>query len=127
MSNNNKLAILLPLTSRVGGSAGDDERSAADVLSGVERLAAFLKPPSTASSSSSVLVLVGIDSDDCPLLEQQSAILNALSSVGVPAKLLQFCKRDRGHECGAVCVLWGHLAKHAVKEEGCNLAVLLGE
>jgi hypothetical protein len=129
-----RLAVLLPVTSKRTApdiSAGPDaQSSAADpVLAGLQRLAgSFIEPGSQddAAISSTVFVLLGIDSDDAVLVSRQQDMQRCVEAAGVTAEVMVFSEADRaGHAPGAVCHLWGLMAAAAVKQ-GCKLAVLLG-
>lgn len=140
-----RLAILLPVTSR-----GSEPRSVHTVIEGLKTLAASLRLPQvkqhapqgsdhpleTAAShrtscsshaNDPLLVLVGVDSDDTALLQHEQQLREPFTNAGVPAQVLLFSEADRAsHSSGAACQLWGIMAKAAINE-GCNLAVLLGE
>jgi len=137
-----RLTILLPVTSR-----GPESPSVQIVIEGLKTLAASLHLPqvkqhapqgsdhtpashTTSCSSNSndpLLVLVGVDSDDVPLLQHEQQLCEPFTSAGVSAQVLLFSEADRAsHGPGALCHLWGIMAKAAIKE-GCDLAVLLGE
>lgn len=139
-ASSNKLAILLPITSRRPDSPDSaDHHDVSTVLGGVRTLAASLKTPEPAGTaildsascgrkpSSPLVVLVGVDHDDTVLLQHEQQLLDVFSSAGIPARFMQFDAAVKAHYGpGAVCKLWGTMANAAL-QEGCNCAVLLGE
>lgn len=119
-----RLAVLLPVTSKSAASSlhSASKDTLDSVLGGLRDVAASLR-----SSSSSCLVIIGIDSDDDLLLRKDAELKDVFTMVGVQAIILLFSEADRAaHGQGALCHLWGLMGKAAVKE-GCSLAVLLGE
>lgn len=116
------------------------------MLEGLKTLAASLKLPESAGNglslhgnadinsnscgekpSSPLLVLLGVDHDDTVLMQHEQQLLDVFSFAGVPACFMQFDAAVKArYGPGAVCKLWGIMANAAL-EEGCNLAVLLGE
>lgn len=146
-SSTQRLAVLLPVTSRRTCSrdcAGHGDVST--VLDGLKTLAASLELPEPAGNSpqlhgdaaadcmscnrrpsSPLLVLLGVDHDDAVLLQQEEQLLDVFRSAGVPARFMQFDAAVKiRHGPGDVCKLWSIMANAAL-DEGCNLAVLVGE
>lgn len=129
-----RLAVLLPVTSRGRVAPSSAENAATAVLAGLQRLAVSLVDDSSSSSPSqagaadcSVCVFLGIDSDETTLLQHKERVVALFTAVGVAARVCVFSEAERaGKGPGAVCHLWGLLASTAV-QEGYNLAVLLGE
>jgi hypothetical protein len=105
------------------------------VLEGLKTLAASLRTPDSAGHnlslhrtavtesascgkkpSSSLLVLMGVDHDDIVLLQHEQQLLDVFSSVGVPARFMQFDAAVKArHGPGAVCKLWGIMGDAALE------------
>lgn len=156
-SSNLKLAVLVPITSRAAGIgesatrnsaepfAGNDASKQTDakdalnaVLGGLSNLAASLvsstrdrsglergglRDASGGANAPCCMVLLGIDADDALLLHRKDECTGLFAEVGVPVEVLKLAK----HQPGAICQIWAMMAEAAVRDFGCNLAVLLGK